>query len=143
MWNQVVYENTWSPQTRKAIGLQRRCVESSVSRLSRFQLKIVDASTIGLHIAAAAAVGALSSPSSTGPAAADWHTPKAAWSLDKMSDAQFFYLRYAYFRCSVDKDARLFVNEPLKLNTDFATAFGCRASERAPSSPDCANFTQM
>ncbi|KAK8759118.1 hypothetical protein V5799_003243 [Amblyomma americanum] len=23
MWNQVVYENTWSPQTRKAIGLQR------------------------------------------------------------------------------------------------------------------------
>ncbi|KAL1468343.1 hypothetical protein MTO96_041541 [Rhipicephalus appendiculatus] len=55
---------------------------------------------MGLLIAAT--VGATSSGTGN-DARAEWFRMKSAWSLYRLSDAQFFYARYAYFQCSEDR----------------------------------------
>ncbi|KAK8784473.1 hypothetical protein V5799_009162 [Amblyomma americanum] len=97
---------------------------------------------MSLHIALEA-VGALPSLSSTGPAAADWYERKTAWSLFRMSNAEFFYLRYAYFMCNVEEAVGKKVNAALKLSPGFAAAFGCGGHPGYTSSLDCANVTEL
>ncbi|KAK8787513.1 hypothetical protein V5799_022713 [Amblyomma americanum] len=141
MYYQTAYHTPWSKETAKAIASHSKCMQTSMSARYLYGAQGVMASTIGLHIAAAV-VGAFSTYSSAVQVTPDWLDLKPAWSLYRMSKAQFFYTRYAYFRCGANAYSRSVVNEPLMLSPDFIRAFHCRTNPSAPSSIACANVTQ-
>ncbi|KAK8771623.1 hypothetical protein V5799_025128 [Amblyomma americanum] len=89
------------------------------------------------------AVGVLPSLSSSDPAAADWYEQKTAWSLYLMSNAEFFYLRYAYFMCNLQERVGNMMNVTLNLSPGHAAAFGCSAHPGYTSSLDCVNVTEL
>ncbi|KAH6931605.1 hypothetical protein HPB50_025673 [Hyalomma asiaticum] len=62
----------------------------------------------------------------------DWHTVKPAWSLWRLSHAQFFYIFGSYQHCPKDStpEDKLTINVPLMYVEDFAMAFKC--SSHAP-----------
>ncbi|KAH7939339.1 hypothetical protein HPB52_011346 [Rhipicephalus sanguineus] len=132
MWTKV-YAWDWSEHTKKALKSFRECVEQS-ERLREYDTRDdLFTRTMGLRIAAA--VGAASSVAE-GAATSEWYRTKSAWSLYLMSEAQFFYARYAYFRCS-EKKAPSAVNGPTRYSTDFAVAFQCLQGSRGSNETGC------
>ncbi|KAH6934105.1 hypothetical protein HPB50_020043 [Hyalomma asiaticum] len=57
----------------------------------------------------------------------EWHKVKIAWSLWRLSDAQFFYVFSSRHRCPriVSAGARARINAPLMYIEDFAKAYSC------------------
>ncbi|KAK8757540.1 hypothetical protein V5799_004826 [Amblyomma americanum] len=98
-------------------------------------------STVALPIAARVAASGGVGISSTSPTATDWLDMRIIWSLYRMSKAQFFYARYAYFRCSADGDSMFLVNEVLSRTADFGAAFQCNAQDLVNITA-CADVTQ-
>ncbi|KAL1458805.1 hypothetical protein MTO96_043452 [Rhipicephalus appendiculatus] len=88
---------------------------------------------MGLLIAAT--VGATSSGTGN-DARAEWFRMKSAWSLYRLSDAQFFYARYAYFQCSEDR-APSVVNGPTLHSADFVTAYHCQRGSKDGTETGC------
>ncbi|KAK8771626.1 hypothetical protein V5799_025131 [Amblyomma americanum] len=100
------------------------------------------ASTTGLLTAARVAATAASSVAKTAAATeptSDWFKLRPLWSLFRMSKAQFFYARYAYFRCSDAKAAKDSINQPVRHSADFAAAFGCSMDPDVLKSASCMN----
>ncbi|KAK8787338.1 hypothetical protein V5799_022888 [Amblyomma americanum] len=98
---------------------------------------------MGLRVAAVVASSPAQSSEGVAPAAArpSWYKMRPAWSLRWMSEAQFFYARYAYYSCSGAFDATLLVNEPLRGNADFATAYHCPPNTEAGEQNHCEDVT--
>ncbi|KAH6931604.1 hypothetical protein HPB50_025672 [Hyalomma asiaticum] len=69
----------------------------------------------------------------------DWHTVKPAWSLWRLSHAQFFYTVASYERCLTvsSPNDKLIVNVPLTYVEDFGAAFKCTASSPMMSPRHC------
>ncbi|KAH7934009.1 hypothetical protein HPB49_020312 [Dermacentor silvarum] len=135
MWWKVDRWDGWSRNTRNALSSFRECVKKSEDLLEYRTEDDLFVMTMGLRIAAI--VGTASSTAGD-IARAHWFRMKKAWSLYRMSEAQFFYARYAYFRCSRDNPQGS-VNGPTMHNADFATAFQCQPRSKVGNESDCAD----
>ncbi|KAH7941004.1 hypothetical protein HPB49_009181 [Dermacentor silvarum] len=60
----------------------------------------------------------------------EWHTVRPAWSLWRLSHAQFFYIFNSYHRCPKisSPEKALTINIPVMYVEDFATAFKCSSN---------------
>ncbi|XP_065300535.1 uncharacterized protein [Dermacentor albipictus] len=138
MWRNVRDWSGWSTRTQSALHSFQECVQKS-ERLSMYDYKDdLFALTMGLRIAASVAA---SSTAGGDPARTEWFRTKLAWSLYRMSEAQFFYARYAYFRCSRD-DSRGWVNGPTRHSADFSIAFKCQPMSNVGNESGCSDFAK-
>nr|XP_054918323.1 uncharacterized protein LOC129380658 isoform X2 [Dermacentor andersoni] len=115
---------------------ERECVQQS-ERLSMYDNEdYLFALTMGLRIAASVATASYAGGDL---ARTEWFRTKLAWSLYRMSEAQFFYARYAYFRCSRD-ESRGSVNGPTRHSADFSIAFQCQPMSNVGNESGCSDF---
>ncbi|XP_075529997.1 uncharacterized protein LOC142563323 [Dermacentor variabilis] len=136
MWSNVRQWNGWSAKTRIALQSFQECVQQS-ERLSVYDVEEDPFTlTMGLRIAA---IVAAASYAGGDPARTEWFRTKLAWSLDRMSEAQFFYARYAYFRCS-GEGSRGLVNGAIRHSTDFSIAFQCQPMSNVGNESGCSDF---
>ncbi|XP_075530002.1 uncharacterized protein LOC142563327 [Dermacentor variabilis] len=132
MWRKVEKWDGWSENTRDALHSFRECAVR-VEDLLKYGDHDLLALTMGLRIAALAATA---SSTAGDIARTQWFRMKSAWSLYRMSEAQFFYARYAYFRCSPDNPPGS-VMGPIVHDPDFATAFRCQPRSEDRNTSDC------
>ncbi|KAH6928753.1 hypothetical protein HPB50_019236 [Hyalomma asiaticum] len=73
----------------------------------------------------------------------EWHKIKAAWSLWRLSEAQFFYILSSHHRCpkTLSTGARMQINVPLMCMDDFAKAYRCSNDSRMVKRDRCLNRT--
>ncbi|KAH7938758.1 hypothetical protein HPB52_000293 [Rhipicephalus sanguineus] len=133
MWTNV-YAWGWSEATVQAFRAFQKCVKQSQRLREYGNERQLFPLTMGLRIAAT--MGATSSGTGNN-ARAEWFRMKSAWSLYRMSEAQFFYARYAYFQCSEDK-APSVVNGPTLRSADFVAAFDCQRGSKDATETGCA-----
>ncbi|KAL3193398.1 hypothetical protein MRX96_017625 [Rhipicephalus microplus] len=130
MWDKV-YSRGWSGDTERAFRVFQKCVKQS-QRLYEYD-DSHDLFTRAMGLRISATVGATGAGNK---ARAEWFRMKNAWSLYRMSDAQFFYARYAYFRCT-GYSAVSQVNGPTLHNADFVTAYHCQRSSKDETKTGC------
>ncbi|XP_077492351.1 uncharacterized protein LOC144103529 [Amblyomma americanum] len=143
LWLELVAWRGWSRETEAALQSHRECVLSASSSKYLEAAHPVVELKMGLQVAAIVGAAGTAHGEAATPAAAraSWYTMQDAWSLFRMSEAQFFYARFAYYRCSTDSQARALVNELVRGNIDFARAFQCPLSKYAVEQGDCINIT--
>ncbi|KAH7932846.1 hypothetical protein HPB49_003773 [Dermacentor silvarum] len=135
MWQEVYNWEGWSDFTWMALYSFRGCVIESEGLQDYDTGADLFALTMGLRIAAIVATTSYGPGDAT---KAQWFRIKRAWSLYRTSEAQFFYARYAYFRCSGD-NAAASVNGPTRYNADFAIAFRCQPGMKSSNDSGCAD----
>ncbi|KAK8757541.1 hypothetical protein V5799_004827 [Amblyomma americanum] len=140
IWSGVMLHKHWNSHTLAAIESYSQCVLESLTDYMSKSDDLLE-STVALPIAARVAASGGVGISSTSPTATDWLDMRIIWSLYRMSKAQFFYARYAYFRCSADGDSMFLVNEVLSRSADFGAAFQCNAQDLVNITA-CADVTQ-
>nr|XP_054918329.1 uncharacterized protein LOC129380662 [Dermacentor andersoni] len=136
MWRKVEKWDGWSGSTRNALHSFRECAVR-VEDLLKYAKHDLLAVTMGMRIAALAATA---SSRAGDIARTQWFRMKSAWSLSRMSEAQFFYARYAFFRCSPD-NPRGSVVGPIVHDPDFATAFRCQPRSKDRNTSYCVDVT--
>ncbi|XP_070384229.1 uncharacterized protein [Dermacentor albipictus] len=136
MWSSVRQWDGWSSRTQIALQSFQDCVQQSESLSVYHDEEDLFTLTMGLRIAA---IVAAASYAGGDPARTEWFRMKLAWCLERMSEAQFFYARYAYFRCSVD-GSRDLVNGAIRHSTDFSIAFQCQPMRNVGNESGCSDF---
>ncbi|XP_049511404.1 uncharacterized protein LOC125939917 [Dermacentor silvarum] len=136
MWTNLLNWSGWSARTKIVLQSFQECVEESEMLSVYHDERDLFSLTMGLRIAASVAAASYA----TGHLAkTEWFRLKLAWSLHRMSEAQFFYARYAYFRCR-GYDRRGSVNGPTNHSVDFSIAFQCQQTNNNANESGCADF---
>ncbi|KAH7934010.1 hypothetical protein HPB49_020313 [Dermacentor silvarum] len=136
IWSNLLKWSGWSARTRRALQSFRECIKKSEMLSVYHSKRDLFSLTMGLRIAASVAAASYA----TGHLAkTEWFRLKLAWSLYRMSDAQFFYARYAYFRCAGD-DRGGSVNGPTNHSVDFSIAFQCQQMNNNANESGCADL---
>ncbi|KAL1471809.1 hypothetical protein MTO96_023466 [Rhipicephalus appendiculatus] len=118
LWGVALHLINWKSKTAANIGRLQECFAENYFK--DFPLDDIDAREV--IIAALGLSTVLKALNST-----EWHVTKPAWSLWKLSEAQFFYIVSSHQRCTGEqsREAMTEVNVPLMYVEDFAESFGC------------------
>ncbi|KAK8776083.1 hypothetical protein V5799_030571 [Amblyomma americanum] len=144
LWTKVAEWKDWSRETKEALESHRDCLlGDSIDLQFLDSMHSLVGHKHGLQIAAIVGAAGTASTEDATPAAAraSWYKVQDVWDLYRMSEAQFFYARFAYYRCSSAFFAKTLVTELLRGNADFETAFECPKSKDLAKISDCVNIT--
>ncbi|KAH7959893.1 hypothetical protein HPB49_014764 [Dermacentor silvarum] len=129
LWVMAFYNINWKPRTQVNI---EKFMDCFVKTYLKDVMYDADAeNTIYSALGLSTVLGALNST--------EWHTVKIAWSLWRLSDAQFLYVLNSYHRCpkSSSTAARAQINVPLMYNEDFAKAYKCSSDSPMVQTHQC------
>ncbi|KAH7974943.1 hypothetical protein HPB49_021889 [Dermacentor silvarum] len=117
LWGMALYIIKWKSKTVANIERLRECFAKNYLKdpLDEIDASVVILSALGLSTV----VKALN--------LSEWHLMKPAWSLWKLSEAQFFYITSGHHRCPRKSSPEMSfeINAPLIYIADFAESFGC------------------
>ncbi|KAH9384103.1 hypothetical protein HPB48_026089 [Haemaphysalis longicornis] len=118
LWHFVLYGRNWSPKTAANIRRLEACYQGSA-----FRPETNRAAAANLTVR----ILGLSSVLRALDRTKDWYTEKLAWSVWRLSHAQFFYILSTFPRCpkNATLDNARYINVPLASIEDFAKAFHC------------------
>ncbi|KAK8762118.1 hypothetical protein V5799_026618 [Amblyomma americanum] len=128
MWYMVLTVIQWSSSTRSNIDHFKTCLAENYPGGNKTEASDdVLVAVLGLS----SVLNVLSK--------SEWYMVRPAWSLWRISNAQFFFMLSAFYRCSSDwwPQTAVLVNTSVIYSEDFRNAFSCPNSEPMVGTRDC------